>query len=195
MRLLIATNSRHKAREIREILGTCFDELVTLKDAGLAINVVEDGETFLDNALKKARQVQAASGAQAVLSDDSGLAVDALSGAPGVYSARFAGEGHDDQANNQELLRRMEAVPAGQRGCRFVCAVALVLADGRIVTAQGACPGELLFAPRGEGGFGYDPLFYYPPLQKSFAQLSSEEKNQVSHRRRALNALRAQLAP
>lgn len=194
MRLLIATNNRHKAREIQEILGGCFDELVTLKDIGLDIDVVEDGATFLDNALKKAREVQAASGAAAVLADDSGLAVNALSGAPGVYSARFAGEGHDDAANNKELLRRMEHVPAGQRGCRFVCAAALVFADGRSITAEGTCEGELLFAPRGENGFGYDPLFYYPPFQKSFAELSPEEKNEVSHRRRALNALRAQLS-
>lgn len=193
MRLLIATNNRYKAREIQEILGGYFDGLATLKDIGLEIDVVEDGATFLENALKKAREVQAAGGAAAVLADDSGLVVDALSGAPGVYSARFAGEGHDDAANNKELLRRMANVPAGARGCRFVCAAALVFADGRTVTAEGSCEGELLFAPAGENGFGYDPLFYYPPFQKSFAELSPGEKNEVSHRRRALNALRAQL--
>lgn len=195
MKLIIATNNAHKAQEIRQILAGSFSALDTLREAGLAIEVVEDGATFVENAVKKAEQVLAAApGYDAALSDDSGLAVDALGGAPGVYSARYAGPQHDDADNNRKLMADMAGVPDGQRGCRFVCAVALARRGRPTVTAEGACEGVLLRAPRGENGFGYDPYFYYPPAGRTFAELTGEAKNAVSHRRRALESLRTLLA-
>lgn len=195
MKLIIATNNAHKAQEIRQILAGSFSALDTLREAGLAVEVVEDGATFVENAVKKAEQVLAAApGYDAALSDDSGLAVDALGGAPGVYSARYAGPQHDDADNNRKLMADMAGVPDGQRGCRFVCAVALARRGRPTVTAEGACEGVLLRAPRGENGFGYDPYFYYPPAGRTFAELTGEAKNAVSHRRRALESLRALLA-
>ena len=195
MKLIIATNNAHKAQESRQILADSFSALDTLREAGLAIEVVEDGATFAENAVKKAEQVLAAApGYDAALSDDSGLAVDALGGAPGVYSARYAGPQHDDADNNRKLMADMAGVPDGQRGCRFVCAVALARRGRPTVTAEGACEGVLLRAPRGENGFGYDPYFYYPPAGRTFAELTGEAKNAVSHRRRALESLRALLA-
>lgn len=195
MKLIIATNNAHKAQEIRQILADSFSALDTLREVGLAIEVVEDGATFAENAVKKAEQVLAAApGYDAALSDDSGLAVDALGGAPGVYSARYAGPQHDDADNNRKLMADMAGVPDGQRGCRFVCAVALARRGRPTVTAEGACEGVLLRAPRGENGFGYDPYFYYPPAGRTFAELTGEAKNAVSHRRRALESLRALLA-
>lgn len=195
MKLIIATNNAHKAQEIRQILADSFSALDTLREAGLAIEVVEAGATFAENAVKKAEQVLAAApGYDAALSDDSGLAVDALGGAPGVYSARYAGPQHDDADNNRKLMADMAGVPDGQRGCRFVCAVALARRGRPTITAEGACEGVLLRAPRGENGFGYDPYFYYPPAGRTFAELTGEAKNAVSHRRRALESLRALLA-
>lgn len=191
MELLMATNNKHKAREIREILGARFDRLLTLADAGLTIDVVEDGETFEQNAVKKAEEVLRASGFDAVIADDSGLMVDRLDGAPGVYSARYAGEGHDDAMNNQKLMAAMQGVPWAQRGCHFVSAVALARKGQPTVCVRGTVDGTLLTAPRGENGFGYDPYFYYAPLDRSFAELSAEQKNSVSHRKNALYALLA----
>ncbi len=193
MKLILATNNAHKTAEIKAILGGYFDEILSLSEAGLTIDVVEDGATFEENALKKALEVLALAGADASLSDDSGLAVDALGGAPGVFSARYAGEGHDDEANNDKLLAAMAGVPVQRRGCRFVSAVALARRGEEPLVCRGEIEGVLLNARRGEGGFGYDPLFYYPPLDKSFAQMSADEKNGVSHRKRALTALRAVL--
>lgn len=194
MKLIIASNNAHKVREIKQILGGFFSEIATLKEAGLDIDVVEDGETFLDNALKKATEVlAAAAGFDAALSDDSGLIVDALGGAPGVHSARFAGDGHDDEANKRKLIDVMRDVPDGKRTARFTSAVALRYADGRVYTAQGYVEGRILHEEHGTGGFGYDPLFFYEPLGKSFAELTAEEKNNVSHRKNALEALKKQL--
>lgn len=193
MKLLIASNNANKAREIRQILGGAFAEIVTLRDAGIDIDVLEDGKTFIENAVKKAESVLAVSGYDAVLADDSGLCVDALDGAPGVYSARYAGEGHNDADNNAKLMADMEDVPNDRRGCRFVSAVALAQSGQETLTALGFVEGVLLRAPRGNNGFGYDPYFYYEPLNKSFAELSADEKNAVSHRRRALEALEARL--
>jgi len=193
MKLLIASNNAHKVREIREILGEFYPEILSMRETGIAAEVEEDADTFQGNALKKAGEIFELSGADAVLSDDSGLMVDALGGAPGVYSARYAGDGHDDAANNRKLLADMADIPDGKRGCRFVSAVALVRRGKEPVVATGAVEGELLRAPQGENGFGYDPLFFYPPLGKSFAELSADDKNQVSHRKRALMELRAML--
>lgn len=193
MKLIIASNNAHKVAEIRAILGAVFPQMATLKEAGLSIDVVEDGATFEDNAKKKAEEVLAASGFPAALADDSGLMVDALGGAPGVYSARYAGEGHDDAANNAKLMRDMDGVPAAQRTCRFVSAVALARVGKPTLIVRGTVEGTLLTAPRGENGFGYDPYFYYAPFDKSFAELNADEKNAVSHRKHALEALRALL--
>ena len=193
MKLLIASNNAHKVREIKEILAGHFDEMVTMREAGLDIDVVEDGLTFRDNAVKKAAEILEKSGFDATLADDTGLCVDALGGAPGVYSARYAGEGHNTAANNALLMENMKDVPDEQRTCRFACCVALARKGMPVLVAEGKAEGILLRAPAGENGFGYDPYFFYPPLGKSFAELTSEEKNSVSHRRAALDALRRAL--
>ena len=193
MKLILATNNAHKMREIFEILGAEFPDMVTLKQAGLEIDVVEDGTTFAENAIKKAEEVRKISGYPAALADDSGLIVDALNGAPGVYSARYAGEGHNDADNNAKLMRDMEGVPTEQRTCRFASAVALAREGKETICVMGYAEGILLTEARGSNGFGYDPYFYYPPFGKSFAELSAEEKNSVSHRKHALQALLAVL--
>ncbi len=187
MHLIMATNNAHKAREIREILGGFFSQLDTMRDAGLCVEVVEDGETFAQNAIKKAEEILRISGEyDAALADDSGLTVDYLGGAPGVYSARFAGEGHDDAANNAKLMADMDGVSEEKRGCSFVSAVALARRGRPTVCVSGEVSGVLLTAPRGENGFGYDPYFYYPAFGKSFAELTADQKNSVSHRKNAL---------
>ncbi len=191
MKLLLATNNAHKMREIFEILGSDFPDMQTMKQAGLDIDVVEDGETFQDNAIKKAEEVLAESGFPAALADDSGLIVDALNGAPGVYSARYAGEGHDDNENNKKLMADMAGVPWEKRTCRFASAVALARVGKPTICVMGTVEGILLTESRGSNGFGYDPYFYYTPFEKSFAELSAEEKNSVSHRKRALEKLKA----
>ena len=194
MRLIIASNNSHKVREIRQILGQYFSEMSTLKEAGIDIDVVEDGTTFQENALKKAKEVlSAADGFDAALADDSGLMVDALNGAPGIYSARYAGEGHNDQENNAKLLKDMENVPDVKRTCRFASSIALVRRGKEPIVVIGYAEGVLLRERHGENGFGYDPLFFYPPLQKTFAELSADEKNAVSHRSRSLALLREAL--
>jgi XTP/dITP diphosphohydrolase len=191
MKLILATNNAHKMREIFEILGSDFPDMQTLKQAGLEIDVEEDGDTFQANAIKKAEEVLRYSGYPAALADDSGLIVDALNGAPGVYSARYAGEGHNDADNNAKLMRDMAGVPWEQRTCRFASAVALARQGRETICVLGTVEGTLLNEARGSNGFGYDPYFYYPPFERSFAELSAEEKNTVSHRKRALEALQA----
>ena len=193
MKLIIASNNAHKVTEIKAILGDFYEQILSLRDAGIKIDVEEDADTFEGNALKKASEIFDAVDADAVLSDDSGLEVDALGGAPGVYSARYAGEGHDDAANNAKILENMKEVADEKRTCRFVSAVALVRRDKQPIVVRGTVEGMLLRAPQGENGFGYDPLFYYEPFNKSFAELTAEEKNTVSHRKNALEALRAVL--
>ncbi|MBR0353986.1 MAG: XTP/dITP diphosphatase [Oscillospiraceae bacterium] len=190
MKLILASNNAHKLREIKEILGGCFDEIVTLREAGIVHETVEDGETFLDNARKKAREIAEISGCCA-LADDSGLCVDALGGAPGVYSARFAGEHGDDEANNALLLEKLQGVE--NRAAHFTCAVVLAYPDGRELSAEGYFYGEIAHAPAGENGFGYDPLFFLPAYGCTSAQLSPEEKNRISHRGNALRALLGKL--
>lgn len=189
MKLVIASNNQNKVKEIKEILGDHFSEICSLKDEGIYIEVAEDADTFQGNARKKAEEVLKICDADAALSDDSGLVVDALDGAPGVYSARFAGEQQDDEANNNKLLKLMEAVPQSRRTCRFVSAVALARKGMPTLIRTGECEGQLLKARRGTNGFGYDPLFYYVPKSKSFAELTAKEKNEVSHRRIALDEL------
>ncbi len=195
MKLIIASNNAHKVREIKEILGGYFPEICSQHEAGVTLEVEEDGTTFAENAIKKAEQTLLASpGFDAALADDSGLSVDALYGAPGVYSARYAGDGHDDAANNEKLLRNMQDIPDEKRTCRFVSAVALARKGYPTICVEGTCEGRLLRASAGTSGFGYDPLFYYEPAKLSFAQMGADEKNAVSHRRRALAALQTLLA-
>ena len=158
--------------------------LLSLDDIGYEGDIEEDGETFRDNALIKARV--AASTGKIGVGDDSGLCVNVLGGAPGIYSARFAGAHGDDAANNERLLRELS--DKEDRSAAFVCNIACVMPDGREFCVEGRAEGCILHMPDGKNGFGYDPLFYYPPLEKTFAKLSAEEKNQVSHRARAVEA-------
>ena len=187
MKLIIASNNAHKMREIFEILGAEFPDMVTLKQAGLSIDVVEDGDTFAANAIKKAEEVRRISGFPAALADDSGLMVDALDGAPGVHSARFAGVHGDDAANNALLMEKLQDVPA-PRTAQFVSAIALASPFLPSRLFEGVCPGVVTFEPRGQQGFGYDPYFEYEN-GKTFAEMTDEEKGQVSHRARAMQKL------
>jgi XTP/dITP diphosphohydrolase len=193
-KLVIASGNTGKLREIRAALhGLPFD-VVSQSVLGIA-PAAETGSTFLSNALLKARHAAAASGA-AALADDSGLEVDALGGAPGIYSARYAGAGADDAANNAKLLAALAGRPFEQRRARYRCAVAFVVPalDRAPLTAEGVWEGYILETPRGSGGFGYDPYFWLPDLELTAAELALEEKNRRSHRGAALRALRAQLA-
>lgn len=190
MKLIIATNNAHKAQEIRQILADSFSALDTLREAGLAIEVVEDGATFVENAVKKAEQVLAAApGYDAALSDDSGLAVDALGGAPGVHSARYTGNHDDSDADRYNLLLR-NLGGRDDRAARFVCSLCCAFPNGDVLTAEGTCEGTILSAPRGENGFGYDPVFRPDGFDRSMAELTMEEKNAISHRGKALAQFR-----
>ena len=188
-RIVVATRNPGKRKDMQHLLGGAF-EVVTLPEH--LPEVEETGTTFADNAILKARAASEATGLPA-FGDDSGLAVDALDGAPGVYSARFAGVGAGDVANNQKLLGMMAAVPEAARGARFRSAVAFSDARGRlgagVLLGEGDCEGRVLFAPRGDGGFGYDPLFFSFELEKTFAEATLDEKGRVSHRARALEVL------
>lgn len=191
MRLLIATTNLGKAREIKaELLGAGIGELelLTLHDFPAIPDVVEDQPTFGGNAMKKARHYAVHSNVL-TLADDSGLCVDALDGAPGIYSARYAGQPCDDAANNRKLLSAMKDVPAEKRGAQFVCALALALPNKPLVVLSDYVIGGIAFAPRGNNGFGYDPLFVLPERRLTTAELSMEEKSQISHRGKAVRRL------
>ncbi len=189
MKLIIASNNKNKIAEIKKILSPWFEEILSMREAGVEAEVEEDGKTFEENALKKASEIQKLLPGCAVLSDDSGLEVDALGGEPGVYSARYAGGHGDDLANNQKLLKNLENTPDDARTARFVCAVALVREGKAPIVLRGESEGVILRAPRGTGGFGYDPLFYVPRFQKTYSELTPDEKNADSHRGRALRKL------
>jgi XTP/dITP diphosphohydrolase len=193
MTIIVATKNAHKVAEMSAMLGDI--ELVTMKDAGLDCEIEENGATFMENALIKARFVCNALGKPA-LADDSGLCVDALGGEPGVLSARYAsedGQNASDEANNEKLLNKLVGVPGGERTARFVSALALVFPDGREICATGICEGLIAREARGESGFGYDPLFFSPEFSKTFGEISAEEKNSISHRNRAIMQLREKL--
>ncbi|MDR2634881.1 MAG: RdgB/HAM1 family non-canonical purine NTP pyrophosphatase, partial [Clostridiales bacterium] len=185
-KLAIASNNRHKLREIKEILGGRFRHLLSLAELGLNIEIEETGTTFLENARIKASTVAELTGLPA-LADDSGLEVAALSGAPGVFSARYAGEPCDHQKNNEKLLDALK--DCKDRRASFVSVQIIRFPDGSEIFAEGRASGVILTAPRGKGGFGYDPLFLSDDLGVTFAEASSEQKNSVSHRARALEAL------
>jgi XTP/dITP diphosphohydrolase len=188
-RLVIATNNQGKVKEIKAILGGFYSEVKSLKDAGIILEVVEDGETFEENAIKKALQAYEITGCD-TLADDSGLCVEALGGAPGVYSARYAGESATDEENNNKLLWEMRG--AKERGAKFVCVMALV-SDGEVITARGETCGSIALSPSGEGGFGYDPLFFCEEFGQTFGELPEGIKNSISHRARALSKLKETL--
>jgi XTP/dITP diphosphohydrolase len=185
MKLLVATGNRGKLKEIRRLLDGADIEIVGLDQLENPPDVVEDGDTFAANARKKALEMAAFSG-YLTLADDSGLVVDALDGAPGVYSARYAGEQGDDAANNARLLKEMDSVPDEKRQAAFHCVVALAWPDGRCETYDGQISGVILRSARGEDGFGYDPLFLVPEYGKTTAELSLDIKNRISHRGSAL---------
>lgn len=186
-RLLVATRNRGKLKEIRAVLDGLVEELLCVADLPELQETVEDGATFVDNALKKAREACLASGLP-VLADDSGLVVDGLDGRPGVLSARFAGPAADDAANNHKLLAELALLPMASRKAAFVCVMAFVHPDGTEQTFQGIVSGRILDGLRGEGGFGYDPLFLVDGFQQTMAELSLDEKNHISHRGQALRA-------
>ena len=186
MKVVLASKNKHKLEEISQITRKFGMELVLESDLGVDIDVEETGSTFEENSLLKAETVMKATGLPA-LADDSGIAVDALNGEPGIYSARYGfDESLDDWGRLQLLLKNMEQVPDERRQAKFVCVITLVTPQKEIIQARGEVHGMLLRAPAGQGGFGYDPIFYYPPLGKSLAELTPEEKNQVSHRANAL---------
>lgn len=188
MKLVLATGNAHKVQEIRAILEHQFGEIITMKQAGLDMEIEETGATFGENALIKAQAVADALQC-AALADDSGLTVDALGGEPGVYSARYAGPQHNDDDNIVKLFREMERVPDGRRQAQFRCAIALVRPNRPPLVVEGSCDGEILRELRGSDGFGYDPLFYLPDRGCTMAELTPAEKNAISHRKRALEAL------
>lgn len=189
--VIAATQNKHKLTELRAIMEKFGMEVISQGEAGFGdIDVVEDGETFEENSYKKANEIMKLSGKIAV-ADDSGLAVDFLNGAPGVYSARYAGEHKSDEDNNNKLLRELEGTE--NRSAKFVSVVTMVYPDGRVLSARGECPGKIIREPRGNGGFGYDPLFVPDGFEKTFAEITSEEKNTVSHRAKALEKLEEML--
>lgn len=187
MRVVLASKNKHKLEEISKITEKFGMELVLQSELGVDIDVEETGTTFEENSFLKAEAVMKATGLPA-LADDSGIAVDALDGAPGVYSARYGfDDSLDDWGRLLLLLKNTEHVPDGQRQAQFVSVITMVTPDGKTIQARGEIHGELTRQARGENGFGYDPIFYYPPLGKTTAELSPEEKNRVSHRANALN--------
>lgn len=192
MDLVIASNNQKKIREIKQIIGDKFTKIYSLKELGVEVDVEETGATFFENSLIKAKAITEITG-KASLADDSGLVVDVLGGAPGVYSARFAGEPCNDENNNDKLLKLLEGVKYEDKTARFVSVVTLYYPNGEYVFSEGSVEGHVLSERRGDGGFGYDPLFYCDKLGKTFGEASQEEKNLVSHRANALSELRKKL--
>ena len=190
--LLAATNNAGKLVEIKEILAPYFADVLSAKQANVFIDVDEDADTFLGNAIKKAEEFCKASGMAAV-ADDSGLCIDALNGEPGVYSARYMGEGHTDAERTQFVLDKLADVPEGKRTARFVSAAVIVMPDGTRYSALGTCEGKIGFEPKGENGFGYDPVFIPEGEDRAFSQMTDEEKNAISHRGRAMRLLAEKL--
>lgn len=191
MKMVLASKNTHKLMEMKAILGQLGVEVVLESDVGVDVDVEETGETFEENAALKARAVMEATGLPAI-ADDSGLCVAALGGGPGVYSARYGGEGLDDRGRTMLLLQNMRGQTT--RAAHFACAICCVFPSGDTLTAEGRCEGAIAFAPMGEGGFGYDPVFLVPEKAKTFSQLTAEEKNAISHRGKALRAFSEKLA-
>ena len=193
-KIIFATGNEGKMREVREILQDMDADILSMKEAGIDIDIVEDGTTFEENAAIKARAVAAATQEEAiVLADDSGLEVDYLDKEPGIYSARYMGEDTPYSVKNKNLIDRLEGVPDNKRTARFVCAIAAALPGGEVVTTSGVIEGRIDHEEKGNNGFGYDPIFYVPEYGRTTAQLSVEEKNRISHRARALAAMKKEL--
>ena len=190
MKLIIASNNKHKIYEIKKILGDKFDEILSLREADIDHETVEDGTTFMENAYKKAKEIAEISGCPA-LADDSGISADALGGAPGIFSARFSGEHGNDQANNDLLVARL--ADKEDKSAHYTAAICLVYPDGKRVEAEGYLFGRIIDTPRGTRGFGYDPIFVPDGEERTVAEMTDEEKNAISHRAKALEALLAKL--
>lgn len=188
-RLIFATGNEHKMVEIREILGELPVEILSMKDVGIKADIVENGNTFEENALIKAKEVCKLAG-EMVLADDSGLEIDYLNGEPGIYSARYMGEDTSYRIKNQNLIDRLEGVPDEKRTARFVCAIAAAFPDGRSFVVRGTIEGIIGYEERGANGFGYDPIFYLPERGVSTAEIPPEEKNSISHRGNALRKMK-----
>ena len=191
-KIIFATGNRDKMREIREIMADCEVEITSMKEEGISVDIVEDGKTFEENALIKARAVASAADA-IVLADDSGLEIDYLNKEPGVYSARYMGEDTSYDIKNNNLIKRLEGVPEPQRTARFVCAVAAVLPGGEEFVLRETMEGKIGYEQEGANGFGYDPIFYPDGFSCSSAALSPEQKNEISHRGKALRAVKEKL--
>ena len=194
-KIIFATGNEGKMKEIRMILADMGREILSMKEAGIALDIVEDGASYEENALIKARAVAAAAQEKRalVLADDSGLEIDYLNGEPGIYSARYLGEETPYSIKNAKLIERLSGVPDDERTARFVCAIAAVLPDGTERTARAAIEGRIGYEEKGSHGFGYDPIFYVPEFGKTTAELTEEEKNQVSHRGKALRLMKEEL--
>ena len=190
MKLVLASKNKGKLKEMQAILEELGAEVVLQSELGIDVDVDETGTTFAENAFLKAEAVCKASG-MAAIADDSGLCVDALQGAPGVYTARYGGEGLDDAGRYRLLLNNMKGL--SPRNCHFATAIACVFPDGTVLRAEGECHGTVAYAPMGTDGFGYDPIFFVPNLKKTFAQLTAEEKNAISHRGKALEVFKEKL--
>ncbi len=188
-RMIFATGNEHKMIEIRAILGSDDTEILSMKEAGIVADIVEDGDSFEANALIKAREVCRLSGTMA-MADDSGLEVDYMGGAPGIYSARFLGENTSYDIKNQYIIDQVALAHPSERTARFVCAIACAMPDGREWVVRGTVEGVIAYKPAGENGFGYDPIFFLPEYGKTTAELSPEEKNRISHRGNALRLMR-----
>ena len=186
--VVIATRNAGKLREIQEILAPLGLKVLSLSDFPEIPEILEDGQTFEENAVKKAAAV-ASQTRRVAIADDSGLAVDALQGRPGVFSSRYAGENATDADRYRKLLKEMAGVPEGQRGAAFICAVAIASPSGKVEVVKGERRGEIALAPKGSHGFGYDPVFYFPEAGKTMAELEPEAKNRISHRAQALEKL------
>lgn len=197
-KIIFATGNEGKMKEIREILdGLTFlgekAQILSMKEAGIDIDIIEDGTTFEENAMIKARAVAGAAKEAIVLADDSGLVIDYLNGEPGIYSARYLGKDTSYRVKNANLVQRLEGVPDEKRSARFVCAIAAVLPDGRELSTRGTIEGRIGYEEKGLNGFGFDPIFYVPEIGKYTAELSDEDKNRISHRGKALRAMREEL--
>ena len=188
-RMIFATGNENKMKEIREILGALPLEILSMKEAGVSADIVEDGKTFEENALIKARAICKLAG-EMVLADDSGLEIDYLNKEPGIYSARYMGEDTSYHIKNKSLIDRLEGVPDEKRTARFVCAIAAVLPDGKELVVRGTVEGIIGYEEKGENGFGYDPIFYLPERGCTTAELPPEEKNSISHRGNALRLMK-----
>lgn len=187
-KFIAATKNKGKIREISEILENFPCQVLSMESVGINIDIDETGSTFEENALIKAREICGITG-EIVMADDSGLEVDFLDGAPGIYSARFAGENASDEEKNTKLLNLLKDVPFEKRTARFVCVIAVVFPGGDSFTVKGTCEGYIAFEPRGTNGFGYDPIFYVPQYQMTTAQMASELKHEISHRGKALRLM------